>query len=152
MGTRWDKMLSDAGHGAESIGQKIGQAVEHEVEVIKEHNVETPAKIGQAIKDEVGVIAEHNKELPAKAVEAAKAEVGVVVEHNKKGALDILKEAEAEAVSVDHSVATKIEEHAKTIEGALKHALVGLAAKIRSGEEAITAELKAELAKVGIHL
>ncbi len=153
MGTRWDKMLSDAHADVAAAGQKVEQAVKNEAAVIAEHNVNTPAKVeavvtagaakvGEAVKTEVNVVVEHNQGT------AAKVE-GVV----KKDALQVLKEAEAEAEKLTNpveSAAKAIEAHAATVTGGLANALKEFAAKLRSGEETLVADVKAELAKIGV--
>lgn len=159
MATKWDKMLSDAGQA----GQKIGQAVKHEADVIIEHNVKTPAKVGQAVAHEASVVAEHNKGIFGKIESAVEG-----VFHHAQGtvqndALDVLKNAEAEAASIQSKAQTDakaqldaavaaIHARAGEVEGPLKDALTKVANEVQTGVSQLDDQLKAELAKVGVKL
>lgn len=99
-------------------------------------------KVVEAVKHEAAVVVEHNKETPAKVVEAVKTEAAVLVEHNTPVVNDAL--AQAEKVAAEVTAQAHVE--------ALAQSLKDFAGKLRSGEEKLTEEVKAELKKIGVEL
>lgn len=94
-----------------------------------------------------------------KVVEAVKHEAAVVEEHNTPVVNDALAQAEKVAAEVTakahveaHVAADKIDLHAAGLFGGIAQSLKDFAAKLRSGEETLTEEVKAELKKIGVEL
>lgn len=130
MPTMWDKRAEDA-------AGKVVEAVKHEAEVIVEHNVETPAKVVEAVKHEAAVLVEHNTPVATDALAQAE---------------QTANELQAKAHADAHAAADKIELHAAGLFGGIAQSLKDFAGKLRSGEEKLTEEVKAELAQIGVKL
>jgi len=130
MPTMWDKRAEDA-------AKSVAGAIKHEVEVVAEHNVQTPAKVEAAAADAA-----------TKIEQVVKTETAVVTEHNQGNVAKVEAEVKTEA----HVVADAVDAHAATLFGGIAHSLKDFAARLRSGEEKLTDEVKAELAKIGVKL
>jgi predicted DNA-binding protein (UPF0251 family) len=149
--TAWDH----AAEAAKGAVQKIEVAAKAEVAVVKERV--TPSAILEAATKIVEPVKQSGAVLERKVLSAAELVALFGPDKVEGKATDVLAAAEAEAEKlVDHEkiaaheAATKIEAHAETLTGGLKHALTAFAAKLRSGEEKLVAEVKAELEKIGV--
>lgn len=148
--TAWDHMyLAKAAADVAKVKPLVvaEHALAKEAGIIAEHN--KPADLLHKVEHALGDLLHSHATTPVVAPET-QAPAPEQAAAPQAGSPEQTQSSGAPAPHPQESWITAIELHAASLEGQLADTLKGFAAKVRSGEQSFTDEVKAELEKIGV--